>query len=411
MVAPPHGVGRLSLLGRIGLALACLTPLAAATELEILNVTQTGTGAGKQVQIEFRYRDADSAALTIALEASADNGSTWDIPVHTLTGATAVAATPEWQTATITWAAGIDWPGQYSTEMKVRLIADDHHTPTALYLVVDVSTGPDAATYGVTELDAAPADLLSNPEYKTTKIVLRRLEPGTFTMGSPEGEVGRQADETQHEVTLTYAFYIGVFEVTQKQWERVTGITQTWGHTGETLPLDQPSWGAVRGGTWPGGGPAVDAFMGRLQAKAGLGFDLPTEAQWEYACRAGTTAALNNGENLTSTEQDPAMDAVGWYGHNSGGTLHEGGGKPPNAWGLYDMHGNVSEWCLDWYGEYPGPAQDPVGAASGPTDLDRVFRGGNWFVNARLCRSADREVMSYSSGTVGFRLALPTGQP
>jgi formylglycine-generating enzyme required for sulfatase activity len=139
--------------------------------------------------------------------------------------------------------------------------------------------------------------------------------------------------------------------------------------------------------------------MGKLRDRTGLStFDLPTESQWEYACRAGTTTALNSGQNLTDPwGNDPQMNVVGrfWYnggsGYSQGGDTSVGtakaGSYQANAWGLYDMHGNVWEWCLDWYDIYPGTVSDPVGAASGSY---RVLRGGDWSYRARHCRSAFR---------------------
>ena len=158
---------------------------------------------------------------------------------------------------------------------------------------------------------------------------------------------------------------------------------------------------ATGGAGWPKFGHAVDAasFMGRLRAKTGLTFDLPTEAQWEYACRAKTKTALNSGKNLTNpTGQDPAMDEVGRYQYNGsdgkGGysLMHtKVGSYLPNAWGLYDMHGNVQEWCLDWwYNEGYGTSAvvDPCGPETGTL---RVLRGGSWKRIAQFCRSAFKD--------------------
>jgi formylglycine-generating enzyme required for sulfatase activity len=151
------------------------------------------------------------------------------------------------------------------------------------------------------------------------------------------------------------------------------------------------------------------------------GFDLPTESQWEYACRAGTATALNSGYNLTSTSSDPRMDEVGRYWYNGGSAYTQNGDTSvatakagtyqPNQWGLYDMHGNVWEWCLDWYGTYPGTVTDPPGATSGSI---RVFRGGGWLGYAFYCRSADRDYFTpdYRNSSLGFRACCaPPGQP
>jgi formylglycine-generating enzyme required for sulfatase activity len=163
--------------------------------------------------------------------------------------------------------------------------------------------------------------------------------------------------------------------------------------------------------------------MGRLRARTGLAFDLPTESQWEYAGRAGTATALNSGFNLTNTSIDARMAQVGRYWHNGGsgytrnGTASVGTAKAgsylPNAWGLYDIHGNVWEWSLDWNETYPGTVTDPLGPTSG---LDRVYRGGGWDGDADVCRSARRNFITpgtandSSGGGIGFRAVLPPGQ-
>ncbi len=298
--------------------------------------------------------------------------------------------------------------------MFYRIVAEE--LPPAPYMVVDLSEGPAAASYPVTVLAEAPPGGWTD-EYKTTKLVLRRIPAGTFLMGSHPSELGRGGDEAQRQVTLTKEFFIGVFQVTQKQWERVMGdwpsrFTNTAYR--ETRPLENRSWDDIRGGTWPGGQPAAETFMHRIGARAGVAFDLPTEAQWEYACRAGTSTALNSGENLTSMDYCPNLNAVGryWYngdpdftwGMNTDGGTDKVGNYLPNPWGLYDMHGNVWEWCLDWYAIAPLGTEDPVGADTGP---DRVSRGGGWVEDAFRCRSAARNYNSpsYQIHYLGFRLS------
>jgi formylglycine-generating enzyme required for sulfatase activity len=294
------------------------------------------------------------------------------------------------------------------------------------YLVVDLSAGPAATNYSVSYLAAAPAGGWTD-EYKTTKLVLRRLPAGTFTMGSPINEFAHESNENQHQVTLTQPFYVGVFEVTQKQWERVMG---TWPSSftnatyRESRPVEQVSYDMIRGtgvGTnWPASGD-VDgsSFMGRLRARTGRAFELPTESQWEYAGRALALTALNSGYDLTNTGSDPKMSEVGRYWYNGGSNYTQNGDATvgtarvgtyaPNAWGLYDIHGNVYEWCLDWYGGYPGAGSDPSGASGGSS---RVLRGGSWYSYARYCRVAYRQ--SYMPDTsvlvLGFRAVLPPGQ-
>ena len=274
----------------------------------------------------------------------------------------------------------------------------------ALYMVVDLSNGPDAERFPVRYTNSLPK--LDDDICRTTQLWLRRIPKGTFMMGAPEDELGRFVRETPHKVTLTQDYYIGVFECTQKQWNLIMGNNSSR-YKGDGRPVDSKDYDSIRGTSstagagWPECGHSVDStsFMGKLRTKTGLTFDLPTEAQWEYACRAGTTTSLNSGKNLTNpTGQDAAMDEVGRYRFNEsdgkGGYSAKHtkvGSYLPNAWGLYDMHGNVQEWCLDWwYNEGYGtkPAVDPCGPATGTL---RVLRGGSWKRNAQLCRSAFKD--------------------
>ena len=301
------------------------------------------------------------------------------------------------------------------------------NTATGLYLVVDLSGGPDAANYPVSCLDTEPQGGWPD-EYKTAKLVLRRINPGTYTMGCETTEVGYTGTEAvPHEVTITQPFYIGVFEVTQKQWELVMGTKPSYFSNAscyEKRPVEEVSWNMIRGTSstcnWPTTS-EVDAtsFLGKLRAKAvggpGLSWDLPTEAQWEYACRAGTTKALNSGKDLTGTSECANMAEVGRYYYNKsdgkgGYSEHTTvGSYLPNAWGLYDMHGNVSEWCLDWYGNYAAETEpEPAGPDFGSY---RVRRGACLGDNAHCCRSARRDNSAPANAfyTLGFRLACPTG--
>ncbi len=280
------------------------------------------------------------------------------------------------------------------------------------YLVIDLSGGPNAASYPVSNLTDIPSGGWTD-EYKTTKLVLRRIDPGTFTMGAPTGEAGRaDSDEAPHQVTLTHSYYIGVFELTQRQWELVMGTRPSaFSNTVcyATRPVENISYNLIRGadlGKWWPQMNAVDetSFMGKLRAKTGRLFDLPTEAQWEYACRAGTATALNSGKNLSAAYGvDANMAEVGRYYYNSGrydnsydynGSSDETGTAKvgsylPNAWGLYDMHGNVVEVCLDWFKTGNSDAvTDPVGPDTG---AERSARGGGWSNNSSFCRSASRK--------------------
>jgi formylglycine-generating enzyme required for sulfatase activity len=235
------------------------------------------------------------------------------------------------------------------------------------------------------------------------------VEPGTFTMGSPENELGRESDEIQHEVTLTKGYWLGKFEVTQAQYEAVMGTNPSV-FKGADLPVECVCWSEAT--NFCAKLTEIEKAAGRLPE--GYEYTLPTEAQWEYACRAGTTTALNNGKNLSDSYKCPEMDEVGWYWYNAGiesyyqglTCTHPTGQKQSNVWGLYDMHGNVEEWCLDCYGDYPTSAvSDPTGVDTG---YYRVSRGGSWGNYAWNCRSADRNCHApdVQYNQVGFRVAL-----
>lgn len=255
----------------------------------------------------------------------------------------------------------------------------------ALYLVVDLSAGKDATSYPVSELSDVPVGGWSDV-YKTMKLVLRLIDAGSFKMGG------------RYDVTLTKPYYMGVFEVTQKQYELVVGSNPS-GFKGDTLPVECVSWNSIRGDSsihnWPTV-KTVDAnsFIGRLQARTRLNFDLPTEAQWEYACRAGTITTYYWGDSINGD--------YAWYRDNSGGSTHVVGMCIPNAWGLYDMSGNVWEWCLDWYGNLLN-STDPVGSSSGRA---RVMRGSYWNDGASECSSSCRSNYTplYGDHGHGFRL-------
>jgi formylglycine-generating enzyme required for sulfatase activity len=204
--------------------------------------------------------------------------------------------------------------------------------------------------------------------------------------GSNDPEAGRD-EEPVHTVRLTKPFYLGKYEVTQPQWQAVMGYNPNYDRGDPNLPVTVVSWEDVQ------------EFIRRLNARErGTAFyRLPTEAEWEYAARAGSTTAFSFGNSAVD------LGRYAWCGRNSDDNTHPVGQLRPNAWGLYDMHGNVLEWVQDWYGEYtPKPVPDPPGPSSG---LHRVVRGGSWYNDARFCRSASRGYATPGYvGYVGFRL-------
>ena len=229
------------------------------------------------------------------------------------------------------------------------------------------------------------------------------IKPGTFMMGSPKGELGRDdEDEARHQVTLSAGYWLGKYEVTQAQYEAIMGTNPSL-FKGTDLPVGMVTWNDAN--EFCKKLTAIEKTAGRLPE--GYIYSLPTEAQWEYACRAGTTTALNSGKNITNDYGVcPNMDEVGWYRYNSDSKPHPVGQKQPNAWGLYDMHGNIVEWCLDLYKEhYPtSPVTDPVELNTG--DASRVSRGGSWGFDPLWCRSAARLPLEETAEDIGFRVAL-----
>ena len=212
--------------------------------------------------------------------------------------------------------------------------------------------------------------------------------PGSFEMGSPLNEVGRFENEARHKVTLTKGFWLGKHEVTQRQWESVMRVNHSKFKNPDN-PVETVSW------------QDCEIFIRRVNAKIGGFARFPTEAEWEYACRAGSDTPFSGGV---------APSETAWYDGNSDNHTHEIGSQKPNAWGFHDMHGNVYEWCEDAYDKdyySTGPAIDPCNRAFGV----RVLRSCSWNSAARRCRSASRSW--YASGdafhTYGFRLCCSAG--
>ena len=228
------------------------------------------------------------------------------------------------------------------------------------------------------------AKLLEEDLGKGVKLEMVLVPAGKFVMGSPASEKGRNDNETQHEVTLTKSYYIGKYAVTQEQWEAVMGDNPSY-TKGAKLPVTYVSWDDCK------------KFIKKLNGITKGKYRLPTEAEWEYACRAGTSTAYSFGNRLTK--------AIANYGDGPRGSPKVVGSYKPNAFGLYDMHGNVSEWCEDWYATYlAGAVADPKGPAKGER---RVLRGGSYTGSGSWVRSSTRNSFAppFPFDNHGFRLA------
>ena len=302
--------------------------------------------------------------------------------------------------------AGLSITGAVGTVYSVEYVTDLALTndwrcltflqlPATNYLWFD-STAPAAGK----RFYRAVADVRTNLVF---------IPPGTFRMGSPTNEVGRNevdpqiGADPQRAVTISRGFWMGKYEVTQAEYLAVTGTNPSGFKGDPNRPVDSVSW--FNATNYCGKLTQQERAAGRIPTNSV--YRLPTEAEWEYACRAWTSTRFSHGD-------DPSYintSEYAWYDGNSGGMTHSVGQKLPNPWGLYDMHGNIAEWCQDWYAPYPGGiALDPQGPATGSL---RAFRGGLWLRPASYCRSAWRNAVSpdFAGGGGGFRVVLAPGQP
>ena len=426
--------------------------LMASDTPEVANVTMTQASFGRQVTITYELNNApNGAVVTLDVETNAA-GNVW----ASIGGAAVCNAQGAvWRKVTsadadgsgkytITWRPDLSWEG-HKIELAnggARAVVTAwalNNTPN--YMVVDISAAaqPNTQRY-YPAVDFLPGGILGKDEYRKTAIVMRKImaKDITWTMGSTSLESQRvTTSEMTHKVTLTNNYYIGVFPITQAQW----GLIQTARPTPSYFsyvddramrPVEKVSYNEIRmaansptaaagANEWPGA-PYAGSFLDLLRTKTGLGFDLPSEAQWEFAARAGNgDTRWGDGSAIKNTDTDANLDLLGRYKMNGGyiggktepttsATAANGtaivGSYAPNNWGLYDMHGNVWQMCLDWY-------TDDITAFNGAVyttvATQRVRRGGAWNCEAGYCRPASRSSVNpdkQNSSIIGFRVAI-----
>ena len=321
-------------------------------------------------------------------------------------------------THAIQWFARKSWPDRRfdGPVVKVQLKAWAADVPPD---VMDIDLETKAVAY-YPSLDYLPDGGLANDKYRTTHLVMKKVHAAgeTFLMGSPTTEANRGANEVQHRVSFTKDYYLAIYETTRRQYALMGGtenasaqLSTFSGDDPDQCPVGAVKYSVLRSGDWPADGhSAAGGFLGSAQTAFGIAFDLPTEAQWEFACRAGTTTAMYNGKGNEKPYGNPDVAEIAWYYYNSdnGASVHAVGGKPANPWGFHDMYGNLLEWCLDWYGDYDASgsvATDPAGPSSGTR---RVFRSSHVNTFSPPNRSAYRSSNTPATGDwqYGFRLCV-----
>ncbi|MDD4019054.1 MAG: formylglycine-generating enzyme family protein [Kiritimatiellae bacterium] len=387
-----------------GLAV-CLALNAFAEEPIITNVVARQRWPwSRLVNIDYVLECADTQRVDVAVAGYSGTTSVI-LPVGSLSGDLYNVAPG---------ARRIVWdPGKtsYTNELYTRFSVELTSAPVPLYMIVDL-TKDVSATNQVTYLYPGDSSLVTtgrwtnvwfgvtNDVYRTDKLVLRRVSAGSYMMGANAGT---------KPVTLTQACYAGVFEVTGTQWYRIMGT----GSSSSVAPVGSVSYNLIRGATndvpainWYATGSEVcpTSFIGRLRAKTGMNdFDLPTEAQWQYLCRAGTQSYYSDGVS-TSASDTNILNEIGWWKENSSSQIKTVGLLAPNAWGLYDMHGNAWETCLDWSASLNNvAATNPPGPVSGTA---RVACGGASSLPASSvsCGSRGSCAPAAADGSIGFRI-------
>lgn len=398
-------------IGVVSFAACAATSLFATTPSIMPSSVTMTQNESRTVTVSYRLATGP-AVVTLGIETNAGDNAWVALPdanVRTVYGDVNQLVSNTTDVLNIYWQPDHDWPNQLIAKENIRAVVKAWAVDSLPdYLVVDLTVSGHCRYY--TSEDALP-ESVSSDTYRTDKLLMRKIPAAgvEWRMGSPSDEKGHGNSEITHYVTLTKDYFIGVFELTQKQYQRIMQTdSNPSGTIGDTLPVLRMSYNTLRGDSstspynWPNGR-SVDAssVVGKLSKLSGLDFDLPTEAQWEYACRGGVGTGLNSGKDVLYTSNPcPNFDEVGWYSLNSGSMPHRVGEKLPNAWGLYDMHGNASEWCLDFGGaDLNVDVVDPEGPSTGTA---RVIKGGYFSTSAADGRCAARR--DYDSPSSGFSM-------
>ncbi len=419
---------------------------AAATPL-VTSVTMTQPGPTRLVNIDYTFTGAD-AVITLDVQTNAPGGvwaSIGGAAVCNAQGEVWKKVTNDGSTHHITWRPDLSWPDHVIADGGARAVITAwtlDNTPD--YMAVDISaTGGEGKQTYYPSADFVPGGVTNNSIYKTSTLLMRKImaKDVTWTMGSVT-EVKRAEREEIHEVTLTNNYYIAVFEITQSQWQYFTGYNPSR-FKNAMRPVENVCYADIRqgkgtvyaaasatGGVYPDS-PYGESFLGLLRDKTNLDFDLPSEAQWEFAARAGNGDGYWGDGSIMSVDQyvtDAGIKLLArcYKNPNSNDTSGSGSEDPsvsgtaivgsykPNTWGLYDMHGNVKEWCLDWRKDDISALNGAVNATQGDSD-GRLQKGGSWATSWYYCRAACRSASGptvrivNTNGDAGFRVVCTAG--
>lgn len=432
-------------------AFSAITAIATVSQAAVPSVSSVTMSQDDNRTVTITYKLANApAVVTVDIETNAGNNVWASIGgqhIQRVTGDVwKKVSGKDTDIHEIKWRPDKDWPDHQVADGNARAkVTAWALNSTPNYMVVDITAGaqPNTQRYYPSK-EFVPGGVLGNTDYRTSKLLMRRIPAKDieWTAGSLS-EYGRTAArETQFLATLTNDFYIGVFEITQQQWLGLTGKSPSYFATdGQMRPVEQVCINEIRhtgvgatdrkGGYWPNA-PYAGSFLDLLRGRTGLDFDLPFEAQWEFACRAGCGDGYwNNGLPYTSSETDSNLpgrfktkglvdgqEPAANCGPEHGTAIC--GGSDPNGWGLYDMHGNVAEWCMDWFSNDISSLKglpnvwmdDPAKPAldnHGATDY-RPVRGGCWNEKSANCRSAFRDAQKSSAyRTRGLRVTCTAG--